>query len=82
MVPHWAWIGEKLSFDDSNSVTISDSKVNKDANESQTLTDIFVCKLMCETYPLWLMFHRLSVHYRMLELFHNGFVDSITLCHT
>lgn len=58
-------------------------------NESETrrwviwiLTDVLIGKLVGQTHPLRLMLHRLSIHDRVLELFYDGFVDSIALtCH-
>lgn len=59
---------------------ISGADNNQGADGGPKLTDVFVCELMRETHPLRLMLHRLPVHYRVLELFYDGFVDSVTLC--
>lgn len=44
-----------------------------------TLTDVLISKLMGQTHPLRLMFYGLSIHNRMLELLHDGFVNSVAL---
>jgi hypothetical protein len=42
-------------------------------------TDIFIGKLMGESYSLWLMLDRLSVDNRRLELFENAPMNRVTL---
>ena len=46
---------------------------------SMMLTDIFVCKLVRQAYPLRLMLHGLSVYNGMFELLHDCLMDGIAL---
>lgn len=43
------------------------------------LTDIFVGKLVGEPHTLRLMFHRLAIHNRLLELLDDGLVNGVAL---
>lgn len=45
----------------------------------ESLTDVFVRKLMGEPDSLWLMLHRSSIHDGLLELLNDGFMNGVAL---
>lgn len=47
--------------------------------DSRALTNVFICKLVRKANSLRLMLYRLTIHNCMLELLHDGLVDSIAL---
>lgn len=52
---------------------------SNDSLLSRKLTDVLIFQFVAKSYPLWLMFHRFTIHNCRLELFYDGPVNGVAL---